>query len=39
MKESGVIDAKYTTQLLDNDIMRVIGKLTQANAAKYPKGT
>jgi hypothetical protein len=39
MKESGVLDAKYTTQLLDNDIMRVIGKLTQSNAAKYPKGT
>ena len=39
MKESGVIDSKYTTQLLDNDIMRVIGKLIQSNAAKYPKGT
>jgi hypothetical protein len=39
MKESGVLDAKYTSQLLDNDIMRVIGKLTQINAAKYPKGT
>jgi hypothetical protein len=39
MKESGVLDAKYTSQLLDNDIMRVIGKLTQSNAAKYPKGT
>lgn len=39
MKESGIIDAKYTTQLLDTDISRVIGKLTQSNAAQYPKGT
>ncbi|CAF0835781.1 unnamed protein product [Brachionus calyciflorus] len=39
MKESGVIDSKYTTQLLDNDIMRVIGKLTTSSPAKYPKGT
>jgi len=39
MKESGVLDAKYTAQLLDNDIMRVIGKLVTTHAAKYPKGT
>ncbi|RNA35194.1 tubulin polymerization-promoting family member 2-like [Brachionus plicatilis] len=39
MKESGVIDSKYSTQLLDNDIMRVIGKLTTSNPTKYPKGS
>jgi hypothetical protein len=38
MKETGVIDAKYTTQLLDNDIARVIGKLCTSDPAKYPKG-
>lgn len=38
MKECGVVDGKYSTQLLDNDIMRVIGKLCQSNADKYPKG-
>jgi hypothetical protein len=36
MKDSGVIDAKYSTQLLDNDISRVLGKLTSGGT--YPKG-
>jgi hypothetical protein len=35
-KECGVVDAKYTTQLLDNDIMRVIGRLT--TEGKHPRG-
>jgi hypothetical protein len=39
MKEAGVVDAKYTTQLLDNDIARVIGKLVTSSPAKYPKGS
>lgn len=39
MKETGIIDSKYTTQLLDNDISRVIGKLVTSNPTKYPKGS
>jgi hypothetical protein len=35
-KECGVIDAKYPSQLLDNDIMRVIGRLT--TEGKHPRG-
>lgn len=61
-KDTGIIDAKYSSNLLDNDIsklilfyqpffwrnlisnlsiskVRVIGKLAQSHAAKYPKGT
>ena len=36
MKDSGIIDSKYTTQLLDNDISRVLGKLTSGGT--YSKG-
>lgn len=36
MKDAGVIDAKYTTQLFDNDIARVLGKLTSGGT--YAKG-
>jgi len=36
MKDGGVIDSKYTTQLLDNDIARVLGKLTTGGT--YVKG-
>lgn len=39
MKETGVIDSKYSSNLLDNDIARVLGKLSTSHAAKYPKGT
>ena len=43
MKDCSLIDGKYTSQLLDNDIARVLGKLTTATAASgtlhYPKGT
>ena len=38
MKETGVCDAKYPSTLLDNDIMRVIGKLYTSHPQKYPKG-
>jgi tRNA A37 N6-isopentenylltransferase MiaA len=36
MKDAGVIDSKYTTQLLDNDIARVLGKLSTAGT--YARG-
>jgi hypothetical protein len=36
MKDAGVIDAKYTTQLFDNDMARVLGKLTSGGT--YQKG-
>jgi hypothetical protein len=36
MKDAGVVDGKYTTQLLDNDIARVLGKLTSGGT--YAKG-
>ncbi|CAF1636087.1 unnamed protein product, partial [Didymodactylos carnosus] len=36
MKDTGVIDTKYTSQLLDNDIARVLGKLTSGGT--YTKG-
>ena len=36
MKDGGIVDAKYTTQLLDNDISRILGKLTSGGT--YPKG-
>jgi len=36
MKDTGVVDTKYTTQLLDNDIARVLGKLTTGGT--YQKG-
>jgi hypothetical protein len=36
MKDAGVIDSKYTSQLLDNDIARVLGKLTSSGT--YAKG-
>lgn len=36
MKDAGVIDSKYTTQLFDNDIARVLGKLTSGGT--YAKG-
>lgn len=36
MKDSGVVDAKYSMQLLDNDISRVLGKLTSGGT--YAKG-
>ena len=44
MKDCSLIDSKYTSQLLDNDIARVLGKLTttgssEAGAVHYPKGT
>lgn len=43
MKDCALIDGKYTSQLLDNDIARVLGKLTiksdEPSAVHYPKGT
>ena len=43
MKDCALITSKYTSQLLDNDIARVLGKLTtgtaEAGAVHYPKGT
>jgi hypothetical protein len=43
MKDCSLIDTKYTSQLLDNDIARVLGKLTtgsnETGAVHYPKGT
>jgi hypothetical protein len=36
MKDGGIIDTKYTSQLLDNDIARVLGKLTTGGS--YQKG-
>jgi len=36
MKDGGVIDSKYTSQLLDNDIARVLGKLVSGGT--YQKG-
>ena len=36
MKDTGVCDSKYSTQLLDNDIARVLGKLTSGGT--YAKG-
>jgi len=43
MKDCSLINSKYTSQLLDNDIARVLGKLTtgtpEAGSVHYPKGT
>ena len=43
MKDCSLINSKYTSQLLDNDIARVLGKLTtgtpEPGAVHYPKGT
>lgn len=43
MKDCSLINSKYTSQLLDNDIARVLGKLTTGTAepgsVHYPKGT
>ncbi|CAF1129539.1 unnamed protein product [Adineta steineri] len=43
MKDCSLIDTKYTSQLLDNDIARVLGKLTinsnESSSIHYPKGT
>ena len=43
MKDCALIDTKYTSQLLDNDIARVLGKLTtgtpEPGTVHYPKGT
>ncbi|CAF1368994.1 unnamed protein product [Adineta ricciae] len=43
MKDCSLINTKYTSQLLDNDIARVLGKLTtgssEPGAPHYPKGT
>jgi hypothetical protein len=43
MKDCSLLDAKYTSQLLDNDIARVLGKLTinfiGSGSIHYPKGT
>ncbi|CAF0748326.1 unnamed protein product [Rotaria sordida] len=36
MKDAGIVDSKYATQLLDNDIARVLGKLTTSGT--YTKG-
>jgi hypothetical protein len=36
MKDASIIDGKYTTQLLDNDMARVLGKLTSGGT--YAKG-
>jgi hypothetical protein len=36
MKDCGVVDSKYSTQLLDNDIARILGKLTTGGT--YAKG-
>ncbi|CAF0776934.1 unnamed protein product [Didymodactylos carnosus] len=38
MKDTGIVDSEYTTQLLDNDIARVLGKLTTHGDEKYPTG-
>ncbi|UJR10550.1 hypothetical protein I4U23_014750 [Adineta vaga] len=42
MKDCSLIDTKYTSQLLDNDIARVLGKLTiksnESTTVHYPKG-
>ncbi|CAF0948058.1 unnamed protein product [Adineta ricciae] len=42
MKDCSLIDSKYTSQLLDNDIARVLGKLTiksnEPSTICYPKG-
>ena len=43
MKDCALLDTKYTSQLLDNDIARVLGKLTVSSTENdlvhYPKGT
>lgn len=43
MKDCSLIDKKYSSQLLDNDIARVLGKLTihsnENGVVHYPKGT
>ena len=43
MKDCSIVDTNYTSQLLDNDIARVLGKLTidsnGKNLVHYPKGT
>lgn len=43
MKDCSLIDGKYTSQLLDNDIARVLGKLALGSngtkSVQYPKGT
>ena len=43
MKDCSLINSKYTSQLLDNDIARVLGKLTtgmpETGSIHYPKGT
>ena len=43
MKDCSLIDTKYTSQLLDNDLARVLGKLTTGSngpgSIHYPKGT
>lgn len=43
MKDCSLINTKYTSQFLDNDIARVLGKLTTAaptaGTLHYPKGT
>jgi hypothetical protein len=43
MKDCSLTDGKYTPHLLDNDIARVLGKLTihsnEIGAIHYPKGT
>ena len=36
MKDGGILDTKYTSQLLDNDVARVLGKLTTGGT--YAKG-
>lgn len=42
MKDCSLIDTKYTSQLLDNDIARVLGKLTtgsnESGSVHYQKG-
>ncbi|KAI3388376.1 hypothetical protein SNEBB_003736 [Seison nebaliae] len=38
MKECGVLDNKYTSNSLDNDVARVIGKLIKNNEPSYVKG-
>merc|ERR1739836_103469 len=38
MKECGVLDSKYSSNLLDNDIMRIIGQLAKSSPGDYPKG-
>jgi hypothetical protein len=43
IKDCSLLDAKYTSQLLDNDIARVLGKLTTntgtTGSLHYAKGT